>query len=249
MWRKAQGKMIIGMQGARGTASAISGSSESGRAGRRRRGCSTSCRSARSVRTAVVRGRERSARACSTGPTTGLLVVVGPCSVHDPKAALEYARRLSATARALQRRPADRDARLLREAADDDGLEGPDQRPASGRLGRRQRRPADRPQTPPSRCSTSACRSAASSSTRSRRSTSPTRSPGGRSARARRRARSTASWLGPLDADRLQEPHRRQHPGRGRRGAGGGGLRTPSRESTTPACRRSCTRPATPTAT
>ena len=39
----------------------------------------------------------------------------------------------------------------------------------------------------------SACRSAASSSTRSRRSTSPTRSPGARSAPARPRARSTAS--------------------------------------------------------
>ena len=31
-----------------------------------------------------------------------LMVVVGPCSVHDPKAALEYARRLSATAKELR---------------------------------------------------------------------------------------------------------------------------------------------------
>jgi 3-deoxy-7-phosphoheptulonate synthase len=30
-----------------------------------------------------------------------LMVVVGPCSVHDPKAALEYARRLSAVARSM----------------------------------------------------------------------------------------------------------------------------------------------------
>ncbi len=30
------------------------------------------------------------------------MVVVGPCSVHDPKAAMEYATRLSATARALR---------------------------------------------------------------------------------------------------------------------------------------------------
>src|SRR5215475_6563718 len=31
-----------------------------------------------------------------------LMVVVGPCSVHDPKAALDYANRLAATARELQ---------------------------------------------------------------------------------------------------------------------------------------------------
>ena len=37
------------------------------------------------------------------------------------------------------RRPLPRHARLLREAADHDGLEGHDQRPASRRLGRRQR--------------------------------------------------------------------------------------------------------------
>ena len=35
-------------------------------------------------------------RACLYGQDDRLLVVVGPCSVHDPKAALDYARRLSA---------------------------------------------------------------------------------------------------------------------------------------------------------
>ena len=35
-------------------------------------------------------------RACLYGQNDRLLVVVGPCSVHDPKAALDYARRLSA---------------------------------------------------------------------------------------------------------------------------------------------------------
>ena len=75
-----------------------------------------------------------------------LMVVVGPCSVHDPKAALDYANRLAAAgARAAGRHPR-RHARLLREAADDGRLEGPDQRPAPRRLRRRQRRPADRPQ-------------------------------------------------------------------------------------------------------
>ena len=35
-------------------------------------------------------------RACLYGQDDRPLVVVGPCSVHDPKAALDYARRLSA---------------------------------------------------------------------------------------------------------------------------------------------------------
>ncbi len=35
------------------------------------------------------------------GTDDRLLVIVGPCSVHDPVAAIDYARRLSATARAL----------------------------------------------------------------------------------------------------------------------------------------------------
>lgn len=34
-------------------------------------------------------------RACLTGMDDRLLVIVGPCSVHDPKAALDYARRLA----------------------------------------------------------------------------------------------------------------------------------------------------------
>ena len=34
-------------------------------------------------------------RACLYGQDDRLLVIVGPCSVHDPKAALDYARRLA----------------------------------------------------------------------------------------------------------------------------------------------------------
>jgi 3-deoxy-7-phosphoheptulonate synthase len=49
----------------------------------------------------VVKGREE-VRDVTHGRDPRLLVVVGPCSVHDPKAALEYATRLSATARALR---------------------------------------------------------------------------------------------------------------------------------------------------
>jgi 3-deoxy-7-phosphoheptulonate synthase len=49
---------------------------------------------------AVVKGREEVVDVLH-GKDPRLLLVVGPCSVHDPKAALEYARRLSATAREL----------------------------------------------------------------------------------------------------------------------------------------------------
>jgi 3-deoxy-7-phosphoheptulonate synthase len=45
-----------------------------------------------------------------------LVVVVGPCSIHDHDQALDYARRLKARRRRAERRPADRDARVLRES-------------------------------------------------------------------------------------------------------------------------------------
>jgi len=43
----------------------------------------------------VLRGREE-ARAIVRGEDNRLLVIVGPCSIHDPSAALDYARRLAA---------------------------------------------------------------------------------------------------------------------------------------------------------
>jgi 3-deoxy-7-phosphoheptulonate synthase len=49
----------------------------------------------------VVRCREEVVEVLH-GRDPRLMVVVGPCSVHDPKAALEYARRLSATAKQLR---------------------------------------------------------------------------------------------------------------------------------------------------
>jgi 3-deoxy-7-phosphoheptulonate synthase len=49
----------------------------------------------------VIRGREE-VREVLRGKDPRLMVVVGPCSVHDPKAAMEYATKLSATARALR---------------------------------------------------------------------------------------------------------------------------------------------------
>ena len=41
----------------------------------------------------VERGRDE-VRAIMDGVDDRLLVIVGPCSIHDPKAGLEYARRL-----------------------------------------------------------------------------------------------------------------------------------------------------------
>jgi 3-deoxy-7-phosphoheptulonate synthase len=49
----------------------------------------------------VVLAGRRSVHAILTGEDDRLLVVVGPCSVHDPEATVEYARRLAAKARAL----------------------------------------------------------------------------------------------------------------------------------------------------
>jgi 3-deoxy-7-phosphoheptulonate synthase len=50
---------------------------------------------------AVIQGREE-VREVLQGRDPRLMVVVGPCSVHDPKAAMEYATKLAATARNLR---------------------------------------------------------------------------------------------------------------------------------------------------
>ena len=91
----------------------------------------------------VVRNRQE-VKAILDREDDRLLVVVGPCCVHDPLAALDYA---PAPRRACSRaaRPDGRDARLLREAADDDGWKGLINDPASRRLRRRQHGPAAGP--------------------------------------------------------------------------------------------------------
>jgi 3-deoxy-7-phosphoheptulonate synthase len=66
------------------------------------------------------------------GKDDRLLVIIGPCSIHDPAAALDYARRLK------EQREKYKDTleivmRVFREAAHHRGLEGPDQRPLPGR--------------------------------------------------------------------------------------------------------------------
>ncbi|HEY1853035.1 MAG TPA: 3-deoxy-7-phosphoheptulonate synthase [Solirubrobacterales bacterium] len=52
---------------------------------------------------AIVKGRKEVVEILH-GRDSRLLVVVGPCSIHDPKAALEYATRLAATAQQLRDR-------------------------------------------------------------------------------------------------------------------------------------------------
>lgn len=51
----------------------------------------------------VRRGRDQ-ARAILNGEDDRLLVVIGPCSIHDPAAALEYARRLAALSKEVEDR-------------------------------------------------------------------------------------------------------------------------------------------------
>ena len=62
------------------------------------------------------------------GRNPRLVAIVGPCSIHDPVAALDYARRLLPLARSLPERADRRDAHLFREAAHVGRLEGADQR-------------------------------------------------------------------------------------------------------------------------
>ena len=76
----------------------------------------------------------RAIEAILDGRDRRLFVVVGPCSIHDPVAGLDYARRLRGARRRGLRHPAPGHARLLREAAHLAGLEGLHQRPAHGRL-------------------------------------------------------------------------------------------------------------------
>ncbi len=140
----------------------------------------------------VIRGR-RDVCAVLEGTDRRLLVVVGPCSVHDPEATLEYALRLAPARTRAERRAAGRDAGVLREAAYDDRLEGLDQRPASRRLWRCQRWAAPR--------AARAARRARRRSPGRLRVPRPDhaavhrrrRRHGARSARARPRARSIAS--------------------------------------------------------
>ena len=81
------------------------------------------------------------------GRDSRLLVLAGPCSIHDTKAAREYAALLKTAIDEFSARPAHRHARLLREASHHHRLEGAHQRSLSRRVLQDQRRPA--PGAPP----------------------------------------------------------------------------------------------------
>ena len=96
--------------------------------------------------TRMVMGARNAIHTILNGTDDRLLVVVGPCSIHDPAAALDYATRLADAARTSRRPARDRHARLFREAAHDRRLEGPDQRSRSRRQLRHRQGPAARAQ-------------------------------------------------------------------------------------------------------
>ena len=81
------------------------------------------------------------------GEDPRLLVIIGPCSIHDPAAALEYADRLANVARGAVRPSAHPDARLLRETANHRRLEGTHQRSQPERFLRHQPRSENRART------------------------------------------------------------------------------------------------------
>jgi len=70
----------------------------------------------------LLRGRSE-VQAILDGRDDRLLVVVGPCSIHDVDASLAYAEQLAAQMDGCRRTCAWR-CGLLREAADDDGWKG-----------------------------------------------------------------------------------------------------------------------------
>ena len=82
---------------------------------------------------ALVEGSRAAIADVLHGRDDRLVVVVGPCSIHDHDQAIEYAQRLKAVGRPSCRTTCCRHARLLREAAHDRRLEGLHQRPAPRR--------------------------------------------------------------------------------------------------------------------
>ena len=79
---------------------------------------------------AVYQARE-AAKAILRGKDRRVIAVVGPCSIHDRDAAIEYAEKLAPLAAKSERSHPRRHACLFRETANDGRLEGPYQRPAS----------------------------------------------------------------------------------------------------------------------
>ena len=143
-----------------------------------------------------------------------LVVIAGPCSIHDPKAALDYAGRLVKLAERYKRPPDRRHAQLLREAAHVGRLEGTDQRSRSRRELSHQQGTAAGPAAPArrqrhgpahrvgvSRHADSAAHRGPDVVGRHRRADDG--EPG-----------ASRAGIRPLDAGRVQERHRRQRADR-----------------------------------
>ena len=170
----------------------------------------------------LLRGRT-DAQAVLDGSDDRLLVVVGPCSIHDTDASREYAGRLAAEVGRLRddlciamrvyfEKP--RTTIGWKGLINDPHLDGSGDVNAGLRMARaaaarraRARAPG-RLRVPRSDHAAVHLRHGLLGCDRRAHGREPGPSP---------------ARLGPVDAGRLQEPHRRQRPGRGRRGAGGGG--------------------------
>ena len=173
--------------------------------------------------------------------------------VLDPRHRRQLRVRRAAVAggRRVLRGPVHRDARLLREAADHDRLEGPDQRSRTSTAPATSTPACGWPAGCWSRCSDWAvpvgCEFLDPITPQYIADAVCWGAIGARTTVESQVHRQLGS--GSVDADRVQERDPRRHPGRGRRRARGRGDRTSFPGSTTRVARRSCTRPATRTAT
>ena len=178
-----------------------------------------------------------------------LVVVVGPCSIHDPAAAVEYASRLRPLRGSLRARIGGRDALLLREAPHDRRLEGPDQRSRSRRQLPRQPRAATGPEAAPRR---EQPRFADGLGVPRYADPAVHRRPhvlGGDRGTHNREPGPPRDGVRAVDARRLQEQHRRQRPDCHRRSASYRRRSTGSPASPSRAFQQSSTPPGTGPAT
>ena len=177
------------------------------------------------------------------GADDRLLVVVGPCSIHDYEGGTRLRDAACGRARTPEARPGYRDARVFREAAHHGRLEGLHQRPAPGRDLRHQRGDSPRAQAASAR-STSSAFPAGHGVPRPHLAAVHRRPDRvGRDRRAHDGiAIAPAARLGTLVPRGIQERHRRQHPHRRRCHQGGRARATISSPSPSRATSR-CSRP------
>ena len=146
-----------------------------------------------------------------------LVVVAGPCSIHDPAAALEYAQRLRPLAERYRGSPDRRPPQLLREAADLRRLERAHQRSRSRRQLPHQQGAAAGPQVPARR---QRSRAADGVGIPRHADSAAHRRPDGLGGDRRAddgEPGAPRARVGAVDAGRIQEQHGREHADGGRR--------------------------------